>query len=81
MAVRDGVEQAGSMAAGRIRIFRGTHREVRLRPVLAGREAQQEVRPLSLTLSLQKFINIKDAKSRVSHEEPIIIPGHAPSLS
>ena len=71
----------GSCMAGSIRMFRVMHREARLRPVLAGREAVQDVRPLSLTVSLQKFISIKDAKSRVSHEEPIIIPRHAPSFS
>ena len=69
------------MSAGGFRIFRAMHREARLRPVLAGREVEQDVRALSLTLSLQKFINIKDAKSRVSHEEPITIAGHAPALS
>jgi hypothetical protein len=62
-------------------MFRAMHREARLRPVLAGREAQQDVRPLSLTLSLQKIINIKDANSRVSHEKSTVIPRVAPQLS
>ena len=68
------------MTVGYFRMFRETHREVRLRPVLAGREGQ-DVRALSLTRSLQKFISIKDAKPRISHEQPTFIPGHASSLS
>ena len=62
-------------------MFRVMHREARLRPLLSGREPQQDVRPLSLTPSPQKIINIKDAISQVTHEQPTFVPGHAPSLS
>jgi hypothetical protein len=62
-------------------MFRVMHREARLRPLLSGREPQEDVRPLSLTAPLQKIINIKDVISQVVHEEPSVIPRHAPSLS
>jgi hypothetical protein len=62
-------------------MFRETHREQRLRPLLAGRDAQVAVRPLSLTVRLQKIINIKDVISQGAHDESAIIPEHAPSFS
>jgi hypothetical protein len=62
-------------------MFRVIHREARLRPLLSGREPQEDVRPLSLTAPLQKIINIKDAFSQIAHEERTLIPGQSPSLS
>jgi len=63
-------------------MFRETHREARLRPELAGRDGSVAVRPLSLTVRLQKIINIKDANSQGAHEEsPISIAEHAPAFS
>jgi hypothetical protein len=68
------------MSAASVRMFRETHREVRLRPLLSGREPQQDVRPLSLTQPAQKIINIKDAISQVAHEQSTAIPRHTPPL-
>lgn len=69
------------MSASNFRMFRETHREERLRPLLSGRDAEVAVRPLSLTVRLQKIINIKDVISQGAHEEPDFVPEHAPSFS
>jgi hypothetical protein len=72
----------GSMHAMNARkLFREFHRDPRLRPLRFGETVDEEVRPLSLTAPLQKFITIKDLISRTPHEQSIVDPRHAPSLS
>jgi hypothetical protein len=63
------------------KLFRESHREFRLRPLRFGETVDEEVRPLSLTAPLQKLITIKDLISQAPHEQSIIAPRHAPSLS
>jgi hypothetical protein len=60
-------------------MFRETHRELRLRPILSGRDCQEVVRPLSLTAPLQKIINIKDAISQRPHEDRTHFPSRLTS--
>jgi hypothetical protein len=70
------------MADVRVRkLFRESHRENRLRPLRLGESFDESVRPLSLTLTLQKLISIKDFTARIPHEKSIALPHHAPSLS
>jgi hypothetical protein len=70
------------MAAVNVRkLFRESHRDLRLRPLRFGETLDEEVRPLSLTAPLQKLITIKDLISQKPHEERIALAHHAPSLS
>ena len=72
----------GNMPAVNVRkLFRESHRDLRLRPLRLGETVDEEVRPLSLTAPLQKIITIKDLISQTPHEEPIVGPRHAPSFS
>jgi hypothetical protein len=63
------------------KLFRESHRDLRLRPLRLGQTMDEEVRPLSLTAPLQKLITIKDLISQTPHEERILSSQHAPSLS
>jgi hypothetical protein len=70
------------MAALNVRkLFRESHRELRLRPLRFGETVDEQVRPLSLTAPLQKLITIKDLISKTPHEERISLAQHAPALS
>jgi hypothetical protein len=70
------------MAAVNVRkLFRESHRDLRLRPLRLGDGVGESVRPLSLTAPLQKLITIKDLISQGSHEEKFAASHHAPSLS
>jgi hypothetical protein len=80
---RAGVQSLfGRMAALNFRkLFRESHRDLRLRPMRFGETVDEAVRPLALTAPLQKLITIKDLISRIPHEESIAASDHAPSLS
>jgi hypothetical protein len=72
----------GSMPAVNVRkLFRESHRDLRLRPMRFGQSVAEEVRPLSLTAPLQKLITIKDLISHIPHEQRFASSDHAPSLS
>jgi hypothetical protein len=61
----------GNMSA---KLFRESHREIRLRPFRPGLNEAEEVRPLSLTVALEKIINVKDSVAQHLHEERIASP-------
>jgi plasmid stability protein len=70
------------MSAVNIRkLFRESHREMRLGPLRPGHSVEDEVRPLALTLRARNFITVKDLVARTLHEESIPLGVHAPSLS
>jgi hypothetical protein len=60
------------MSASIKKLFRESHRNVRLRPMRPGHCDAEEVRPLSLTPALEKIINIKDTVVPTLHEDRII---------
>ena len=63
------------------KLFRETHRDLRLRPLRLGESVDERVRPLALTAPLQKIITIKDLISQTPHEQSFVASDHAPSLS
>ena len=61
-------EMHTTMSASSRKLFREYHRELRLKQFQPGNDTTFEVRPLSLTPSQSKIINIKDSNSQKSNE-------------